>query len=71
MHFEPVLDYDIQLLRLWGLRKIKLSIYGPKEVRSFSADALSAVISVSMLKGCYKPSSGIAQVENAKFFLSG
>lgn len=67
----PAFDYDIQILRQWGLSKIKLSIYGPKEVRCFSADALSAVISVSMLKGCYKASSGIPQVENAKFFLSG
>lgn len=39
-------------------------------MRSFSVGALSAVISVNMLKGCYKASSGISQVENAKFSLS-
>ena len=33
--------------------------------------ALSVVISVNMLKGRYKASSGIPQVENAKFSLSG
>ena len=37
---------------------------------SFSAEALSAVISVNVLKGHYKVSSGIPQVENAKFSLS-
>lgn len=33
--------------------------------------ALSGVISVNMLRGRYKASSGIPQVENAKFSLSG
>lgn len=35
-----------------------------------NVDVLSAVISVNMLKGCYKASFGIPQGENAKFHLS-
>lgn len=77
MNFSSALAFcvNIRLCQLQcsgnhGLRKDLIEyLHSQGTAELFSV--LSAVISVNMLKGCYKASSGIPQVENTKFFLSG
>lgn len=61
---------SITILRHHGLRKVLIEYLQSQGIAELFS-VLSAVISVNMLKGRYKASSGIPQVENTKFFLSG
>lgn len=62
---------QIQIPSHCGLRRVRTDYLQSQGSKELTVGALSAVISVNMLKGRYKASSGIPQVENAKFSLSG
>lgn len=61
---------SITILRHHGLRKVLIEYLQSQGIAELFS-VLSAVISVNTVKGRYKASSGIPQVENTKFFLSG